>query len=370
MAPPDPHKPPGASRTAANEVAELLTLAMQLRAKDLGDAEVERALRNRHEELGGLLNEADLRVLVGAAKAKDRPAPAGRQGATRDGCPQCRQSESESVTIHSGPPVSENVTQRYPKISKDPPHTPPGGGPVGQEAQKRKGRGDLDARLPCDLPLGDYVARAVEEHHQHAVEGRSDRECPLWHFIRLLKRHRRLGCLGASGAFTEVNRIVAGWRVKRKRPPDPWQHWLGVRGADAAPEFLDSWDKVRLCPGEEPLRGAVERNRRERVRLERLRLAGRVRRWTAEYETFVGVAGWLQVVAGNRTILLPVGDLAELLGVEKMTISRYRRWAVEDGLLREVRPAGGPGRAAEFWFNVATCPALLEAAEPGTAERF
>lgn len=367
MAPPDPHKPPGASRTAANEVAELLTLAMQLRAKDLGDAEVERALRNRHEELGGLLNEADLRVLVGA-KAEDRPAPAGRQGATRDGCPQCRQSESESVTIHSGPPVSENVTQRDPGDPGDPrtpPIPPPRGGRLDRKPGRGREEGDLDARLPCDLPLGDYVARAVEEHHQHAVEGRSDRECPLWHFIRLLKRHRRLGCLGANGAFTEVDRIVAGWRVKRKRPPDPWQHWLGVRGADAAPEFLDSWDKVRLCPGEEPLRGAVERNRRERLRLVR-----RARRWTAEYETFVGVAGWLQVLAGNRTILLPVGDLAELLGVEKMTISRYRRWAVEDGFLREVRPAGGPGRAAEFWFNVAIFRALLDAAEPGTAERF
>ena len=60
---------------------------------------------------------------------------------------------------------------------------------------------------------------------------------------------------------------------------------------------------------------------------------------------------------GDRTILLPVEELARRLGTQPVTISRYRRWAVQDGYLREVKPhefrgKGKPGKATEFRFNV------------------
>ena len=78
---------------------------------------------------------------------------------------------------------------------------------------------------------------------------------------------------------------------------------------------------------------------------------------------------------GDRNILLPVAEVAELLGVESITISRYRRWAVEDGYLVELKPyefagKGKGGRATEFRFNVGLYPGLLVVAQEGTAEAF
>jgi hypothetical protein len=82
------------------------------------------------------------------------------------------------------------------------------------------------------------------------------------------------------------------------------------------------------------------------------------------------IAGWLQVVIGDRNILLPVADLAEILGVQKMTVSRYRKWAIADGLLKEVAPAAHhpkarKGKATEFRFNVERVPMLKERAAGG-----
>jgi hypothetical protein len=59
--------------------------------------------------------------------------------------------------------------------------------------------------------------------------------------------------------------------------------------------------------------------------------------------------------------------VAELLGVEPMTITRYRRWAVQDGLLKEVKPyvfrgKGGAGKAAEYEFDLTRVPGLVKLA--------
>src|SRR5262249_2713011 len=142
-------------------------------------------------------------------------------------------------------------------------------------------------------------------------------------------------------ALSKVEKVIAGWRVPEKdRGYDPWEYWFGActgylvgpNRADAHTEFLDAWDKVRYTPGMTPLDCAVEMAGRFPliVRREMSRL------WTKEYERFISIAGWLQTAMGNRNILLPVAELGEILGVQKMTVSRYRKWAIADGFLKEV----------------------------------
>jgi len=73
------------------------------------------------------------------------------------------------------------------------------------------------------------------------------------------------------------------------------------------------------------------------------------------YPLFVSVASWLQKDREvGATILLPDEELARLLDVTAATISRYRRWAQEDGYLHEVKPhefKGKGGKATEFRFD-------------------
>ncbi len=149
------------------------------------------------------------------------------------------------------------------------------------------------------------------------------------------------------------------------------RRWFDVSLEDAQAEFFGAWDKVRYLPGFDPLRNALEHARRKPLQLKPETAARR----PDGYAAFVSIAGWLQVGAGDRNILLPFEDLGDMLGVEPMTISRYRRWAKEDGFLKEVKPyefhgKGGGGKAAEFRFDVPRFPVLRDTARDGTSESF
>jgi hypothetical protein len=80
------------------------------------------------------------------------------------------------------------------------------------------------------------------------------------------------------------------------------------------------------------------------------------------FPKFISVAGWLQVVNGNRAIWLPEDRLEELLGVRKETIRRYKRAAIKEGYLRQVK-GSAPGRPTGFRFDVRRFELLNEAAE-------
>ena len=237
-----------------------------------------------------------------------------------------------------------------------------------QNHEEEDTRKDLDARLPVDVPLGRYVGPAVDEHNRHWGEDPIRWESDLFYFVRLLKRHPELARATAEQAFKKVGKVMSAWRDHQKDPDaDPWLSWLHLAPADAHAEFVDGWDKARYLPGHTPLEAAAERARRQPLKVP----AGSVRAWAREYEQFLSVADWLQVTMGDRPILLPVEDLGILLGVQKITVSRYRKWAQADGLLKEVAASTYDqktrcGRATEFYFDVGQFPILKEAAQTGT----
>ena len=90
---------------------------------------------------------------------------------------------------------------------------------------------------------------------------------------------------------------------------------------------------------------------------------------TDGYLMFLSVCGHLQTMLGNRSMYLPQDNLAKLLRVQGRTISRWRQWAVEDGMLRQTAP---PGRrcAAEYRFDISRYGPLAAKAAAGTAEGF
>lgn len=84
------------------------------------------------------------------------------------------------------------------------------------------------------------------------------------------------------------------------------------------------------------------------------------RTFAQKYAGFVSLAGWLQVGVGRRPIALPQREAGKLLCVEQRTVSRYAKWAEEDGFLRRiagpVRRGGQEGPAPEYLFDVSRFP--------------
>jgi hypothetical protein len=219
------------------------------------------------------------------------------------------------------------------------------------------------------LPLEWYFRFALEE----VLAGRDRR--PRWHsalfdLVRLVKAHPEMEERDAHYALQRIEAIMRSWPEARGTH-DVWKRCADVWAADARAEFYDCWPKIRCLPGRGPLGNAWRRATENP-----LTLPPEVRRRRGEeFSDFVSLAGWLQVVVGAQPILLPVEEVGKHLGVQAGTVSRYRRWAVEEGFLREVARAefkgpGKRGKATEFLFDVARYPELIAAAQTGTADLF
>jgi hypothetical protein len=221
---------------------------------------------------------------------------------------------------------------------------------------------------PIDHPLRDYLYWAVGRN-QDEKKYRGGRASPLFHFIRWAKAHPDLAGLTVQQAFQRVEQAICSWRAT-PRGANPWYVWLKVGRDTAEAEFYGAWDAIRYLPFENPLTGALDRAFAQPLTL----LPKIAERRPEGYALFVGLSGWLQVMMGDRNILLPVAEVADLLNVDRSTVSRYRRWAKEDGYLKEVKQAihrsKGKGEASEFRFDVTRFDALQEHAQRGTGEAF
>ncbi|MGE5609475.1 MAG: hypothetical protein ACM359_09485 [Bacillota bacterium] len=220
------------------------------------------------------------------------------------------------------------------------------------------------------LPLERAVAEArqfqIERRQQPGEEGRH--HTPLFWFVWPLKGHPELEHLGAKAAWVQVDAIVEGWPCKRRKTFDAWAHWLDLARVDAQAEFMGVWRGIRFLPGQAPLPIALEKAREMPLRLKPEILDQR----PDGYAFFISVAGWLQVSMGEQNILLPCRRLAKNLGVSEMTISRYRRDALKDGYVRQIKEhvfrSRGESESTEFQFDLARFPGLRDEAAPRTDE--
>jgi hypothetical protein len=222
------------------------------------------------------------------------------------------------------------------------------------------------ASVACAVapPIDEILDFALAAHEADTIKGDCSSSLayrtPLWSFSRAARSAFAEGAT-PDDAFFALDAAIArrgGWDI------------LGTDMAaeDIYFEFVSNWDAVRYRVGETPLENAVVKA--DAFPLTPQRATGR-RAFLVGYGRFVSIAGWLQVTMGNRSILLPVDMLARILHVVPMTISRYRKAAVKDGLLRVVcAHVYSKGQATEFRFNVAAFPVLLEHAEKGTDGAF
>jgi hypothetical protein len=280
----------------------------------------------------------------------------------------------------NGPPVSENVNQitrepgvtrrtndnqgkrtRYTEAVCDP-TTPPNRSAPNRTADDGPGEGAAGKPWP---EFWDWVRLAVEEHNRRRDDGSWPEWQELFGFVRLVKAHPDMEGTNAGPAFRHVKKVVMRWRhaIPEGECSCGWCHWLGVCAEDAEVAFLDTWEKIRYLPGQTPLQNAFRLAREYPLELRDEDLACR----TEGYQWFIRVAGWLQFVMADRPIMLPVELLGKALGVKPMTVSRYRKWAVADGYLKEIRPyefrgKGKGGKATEFVFDVSRFPILEEKA--------
>ena len=202
------------------------------------------------------------------------------------------------------------------------------------------------------LPLPDCVSWAVNNYLDFD-EGEAW-QSPLWSFVRIVKGHPDLIGLRSKAALQAVERILKG-----RLTGDAWMRHFHLEREDAQVEFMGCWEKIRFVPGWDPLEQAVQRAKQMQLIPPTERTDGYVR--------FVSIAGWLQVTMGNRNIMLPCEKLSEYLQCKPMTISRYRRWAIEDELLTQVKEhrfkPGGGGEATEFRFATSRYKCLASTAE-------
>lgn len=241
-----------------------------------------------------------------------------------------------------------------------------------QQIRERTFHTELSAGIPSSLPFDSFVALAITECGAAKREGRFPGwQSSLFYFMRLLKVHPSMEKIEPAKALKKVESTLVIWQ--HLIPPhlhgDGWRHWFSVGHDDAVAEFYDAWDKIRYLPGFSPLDNAIELARRKPLTTHDENRKAR----PPQYQLFISIAGWLQIGMGNKNILLPVHDLAARMGVEPMTITRYRKWAKEDGFLFEkkahkFRSKGEGGRATEFRFDVSRWPILKSRASAETLD--
>jgi hypothetical protein len=188
--------------------------------------------------------------------------------------------------------------------------------------------------------LAKYLREAWQENkatYQQPAHGRPFRT-PMFTFVRRARAHSELDGLAPGDAAELVRCILTTWV---QPSDDPWLT-LFPESDDPESEFADTWTRIKW-----------PRSEVEHAHL----LAGKLplkpsRCCSSRYGSFVSLAGHLQRNV-DGPILLPCRKIAEALECEPMTISRYRRLAIENGLLRLVaRGIKSQRKADEFNFAV------------------
>ena len=194
--------------------------------------------------------------------------------------------------------------------------------------------------MNLDPELATYIRNAWQQNedgYRQRQRGGAFRT-PMFEFVRKIKAHPALENMDGTLAAETVEKYLAAWESAAN---NPWTAAFPNSG-DPLIEFMDTWQKVKWPRGE--LDRALEA-----AKLHPLNPRGK---HSPNYALFVSFAGYLQ---RNRQgpILLPCHKIAEVLSGDAMSISRYRKRAVTDGILRTSRKGRRQQRLAdEFYFEV------------------
>jgi hypothetical protein len=313
-------------------------------------------LYRENECRGRPISDHDVFELIG----ESCPAPAA--SAPPNKTPSVSQDVTEETERQTKPKDTEEIERDRTRVSESEGSAVP---PPRKRTADDTFRDELEAGVPSTLPFPVYVPRAVEEYIRQYVGGDLPEWQGVFHFVRLVKAHPSMANESAKQAFRATEAVLRSRsRGKGNQRRDCWEASLGAAREDVEATFLGAWDSIRYLPGRSPLGNAMELAKRYPLILD----AGDSDRRPDGYALFISLAGWLQVGMGNQPIKLPCREVADLLHVQPMTVSRYRKWALEDEFLEEVKAARfagkrGAGEATSFRFDVSLFPILEEAAQ-------
>jgi hypothetical protein len=188
------------------------------------------------------------------------------------------------------------------------------------------------------------TSRAEAEAKWEAIREAAAAEETIFEFARTLRAWTWTGQPTGEGVARYIEEVFMRYGPA---PGDVWDV-LGLESlsGDLRAEFIAAFNSIRVAAGmglwETAAANADARPFIPTVAPSR------------KYVRFVSLAGHLQRArAPGQWILLPVHRLASMLGVTARMVSQYRRWATEEGILREVQPHSRPDkRATRFIFNL------------------
>lgn len=218
------------------------------------------------------------------------------------------------------------------------------GGRAPGEPTPEEPDGPLLRLLHAGYPFRKYLAELLAENRVLLSGVSEEWHSPMLHLARWVRAHPDAIRKTAGEAWKDLDRLSAQYDDE---PDAAWKKLFGVNAETAEVEFRSWWDKVRSLPTADPVEYALQLADARPVTIPGM---GDTR--SKLYPRFVAACYYLQKNVGNACIFVPTAKFCELLGVSKMTVSRYRDWAVEDGFLKEVAPAvhrrAGKGLATSY----------------------
>lgn len=187
--------------------------------------------------------------------------------------------------------------------------------------------------------LSEIVLEAAARHDPTKPDANAGRwRSPLFAFARAVKAIPNFHGLDGLTCAAEIAAAVAPGRSVEDALETLFPL---VEGADLVADFVKSFDEVRF-PGEgDPLADALSA-------AEALPVTPR-QVLSKTYVRFISLALHLQKNNPDRDIYLPVIPLSKLLVVDHRSISNYRAFAVQQGLLRETSKSSKFQRKATYF---------------------
>lgn len=192
-------------------------------------------------------------------------------------------------------------------------------------------------------PFDDHILDAYRQTNREVDDER------LQYWQRTFFLARRVMAHPYARAIKPAALAYRVLHVLREAEEDVYEYWHTDEIFTA--DFVDACGRVLVPDGQDPVDEAVRLAHQKPLRASLP--PGAAEKRSSGYPRFLSAVGWLARLLRRDVVALPCRKLALALGVEPMTISRYRQWAVKDGLLREVGKHqlaghGWKGRATEF----------------------
>lgn len=211
--------------------------------------------------------------------------------------------------------------------------------------------------LPGQFDLSEWVKHGYDSHTEQPGSEWDHWHSPLFYFARFVKAHPDVTELSDYEAAKQIEDLMRQW-LPPGEASNPWEHFFAEVSGDgeaARLDFMTSWNAVRHVPFHDVLSNAL------RLADEKPLVPPHER--GRQYQRFISLTGWLQVLLPGKPILLPTRKLDALLGCDQRTVSRLRKLAVQDRLLVIVKQhsyrAGAKSAATEFRFAIECYPELV-----------